>query len=141
MKRTTIMIVALLAATVGLRAQQEGGYNESVVVRGSYRPDIQPSEKLNFPAVVSDSLGRMEHSFVYSIAPTRLKTLYEPTRIKAARIVGEPTTRLYNNYLRLGMGNYWSPLADLYWSSTRDRLIFAGFISKHFLTKSINSSV
>ena len=131
MKRTTIMIVALLAATVGLRAQQEGGYNESVVVRGSYRPDIQPSEKLNFPAVVSDSLGRMEHSFVYSIAPTRLKTLYEPTRIKAARIVGEPTTRLYNNYLRLGMGNYWSPLADLYWSSTRDRLKTYGIRVNH----------
>ena len=96
-------------------------YNESVVVRGSYRPVIEQQNKLFFPAVISDSLGRMEHTFRYDIAPTRVKSLYEPSRIKAARIVGEPATKLYNNYLRLGFGNYWTPLADLYWSSTRDR--------------------
>ncbi len=96
-------------------------YNESVVVKGSYRPVIEQQHKLTFPAVVTDSLGKMEHNFVYSISPSRLKALYEPSRIKAARVIGEPATKLYNNYLRLGFGNYWTPLADLYWSSTRDR--------------------
>ena len=57
--------------------------------------------------------------------------MYEPTRIRAARIIGEPATKLYNNYLRLGMGNYWSPLADLYWSSTRDRLKTYGIRINH----------
>lgn len=101
-----------------LNAQE---YNESVVVKGSYTPVIEQQDKLFFPAVISDSLGRMEHTFRYDIAPARIKSLYEPSRIKAARIVGEPATKLYNNYLRLGFGNYWTPLADLYWSSTRDR--------------------
>ena len=63
----------------------------------------------------------MDHTFNYSITPTRLKALYEPARIKAARIVGEPATKLYNNYIRIGVGDYWSPMADLYWSSTRDK--------------------
>ena len=102
-------------------AQNDGGYNESVIVKGSYRPVIEQQNKLTFPAVVTDTLGGLEHEFNYSISPSRIKALYEPSRIKAARIIGEPATKLYNNYLRLGFGNYWTPLADLYWSSTRDK--------------------
>ena len=103
-----------------LMAQENGGYNESVVVRGSYRPVIEQSDKISFPAVITDTLGRIERDFSYSITPTRLRSLYEPTRIKAAHMKGEPTTKLYNNYLRLGVGYYPSTLADLYWCSTRD---------------------
>lgn len=102
------------------QGQQEETYNESVLVKGSYRPTINQAEKMNFPAVITDTMTRIDHSFQYTFTPTRLRSVYEPARIKAARIVGEPTTKLYNNYLRLGVGNYWTPLADLYWSSTRD---------------------
>ena len=119
--RVSITFNVALSAFNTAAAQQGEGYNESVVVKGSYRPVIDQHTKLTFPAVISDSLGTMEHEFSYSISPSRLKALYEPSRIKAARIIGEPATRLYNNYLRLGFGNYWTPLADLYWSSTRDK--------------------
>lgn len=120
MKKTFIISVLLLGTTA-LFAQNDDAYNASVVVKGSYRPVIEQAQKLNFPAEITDTLGRMQHDFRYSIEPTRIKALYEPSRIKAARIVGEPATKLYNNYLRLGFGNYWTPLADLYWSSTRDK--------------------
>ena len=113
-----LLCVGILLSFTVVRAQD---YNESVVVKGSYRPVIEQHQKLSFPAVITDTLGTMEHAFHYNIMPTRLKAMYEPSRIKAARIVGEPTTKLYNNYLRLGFGNYWTPLADLYWSSTRDK--------------------
>ena len=117
--KKTIILTALVSLAIPLRAQND--YNESVVVKGSYTPVIEQAEKLHFPALITDTLSRIEHSFQYGITPSRLRAVYEPTRIRAARVVGEPATRLYNNYLRLGMGNYWSPLADLYWSSTRDR--------------------
>lgn len=121
MKKQIIILAVAFSAALTAAAQSGEGYNESVVVKGSYRPTIEQQSKLTFPAVVSDSLGRLEHDFSYSISPSRLKALYEPSRIKAARIIGEPATKLYNNYLRLGLGNYWTPLADLYWSSTRDK--------------------
>ena len=121
MKKQIIILAVAFSAALTAAAQSGEGYNESVVVKGSYRPTIEQQSKLTFPAVVSDSLGRLEHDFSYSISPSRLKALYEPSRIKAARIIGEPATKLYNNYLRLGFGNYWTPLADLYWSSTRDK--------------------
>ena len=121
MKKSIITIAVFAIFPLMIVAQENGAYNESVVVKGSYRPVIEQQTKLNFPAVVSDSLGQLEHTFRYSITPSRLKALYEPSRIKAARVIGEPATKLYNNYFRLGFGNYWTPMADLYWSSTRDK--------------------
>ena len=127
-----IISAALLLCSAALFAQNDNAYNESVVVKGSYTPVIDQAEKLNFPAQITDTLSRIEHNFHYGITPTRLRAMYEPTRIRAARIIGEPATKLYNNYLRLGFGNYWSPLADLYWSSTRDRLKTYGVRINHF---------
>ena len=121
MKRIYLALALIVVFSIHAQAQNDGGYNESVVVKGSYRPVIEQQTKLTFPAVISDSLGQLEHDFSYSITPSRLKAFYEPSRIKAARIIGEPATKLYNNYLRIGFGNYWTPLADLYWSSTRDK--------------------
>ena len=133
MKRILPAAIMLLAITLPTAQAQEEEpvYNESVVVKGSYTPVIEQAEKLSFPATITDTLQRIQHQFQYSITPTRLQAHYEPTRIRAARIVGEPTTRLYNNYIRLGMGNYYSPLADLYWSSTRDRLKTYGISLNH----------
>lgn len=128
MKKTVITAI-LLALAIPLWAQND--YNESVVVKGSYTPVIEQPDKLHFPASITDTLSRIEHAFHYSISPSRLRAMYEPTRIRAARIIGEPATKLYNNYLRLGMGHYWSPLADLYWSSTRDRLKTYGIRINH----------
>ena len=125
MKKTFFIaaLVSLSACHFSFSHAQENGdtYHESVLVKGSYRPVIDEREKLNFPAVITDTISQMEHTFQYSISPTRLKALYEPARIKAARIIGEPATKLYNNYVRLGLGLYPSTLADLYWHSTRDR--------------------
>lgn len=134
MKKTLKYIVcaSLLFNIHGaLQAQQEETYNESVLVKGSYRPVIEQAEKVDFPAVITDTLDAINHTFHYNITPLRLKALYQPSRIKAARIIGEPATKLYNNYIRLGIGNYWSPLADLYWCSTRDTKKTYGFRLNH----------
>lgn len=129
--KKTIISVALVFLATALYAQNDDTYNESVVVKGSYTPVIEQAEKISFPAQIPDTMGRIEHTFLYSINPTRLRSTYQPTRIRAARIIGEPATKLYHNYLRLGMGNYWTPLADLYWSSTRDRLKTYGVSVNH----------
>ena len=127
MKKTRMSVPAMVATAVAMMAapaangQTEKTYNESVVVKGAYKPVIEMHEKLNFPTSITDTFTHAARNFQYGISPTRLKTLYEPTRIKAARMVGEPATRLYNNYIRLGFGNYWSPMGDLYWCSTRDK--------------------
>ncbi len=116
---------------VHMLAQETDNYSESVLVRGSYRPVIELQEKTFFPMVITDTATSITHSFQYSVSPTRIHAFYEPARIGAARMKGEPTTRLYNNYLRLGFGNYITPLLDFYWSSTRDPLKTYGIRFNH----------
>ena len=96
-------------------------YNERVVVTSRYKPVIGEVHKLNVAPAITDTLTTMPKTFDYSISSRRLTSLYIPSRIKAARIIGEPATRLYNNYLKLGFGNYWSPLAEVYYNSTRSK--------------------
>ena len=113
---------SLFALTSTARAQSDSNvYNERVVVTSRYKPVIGEVHKLNVAPVITDTVTTMSKTFNYEIASRRLTSLYVPSRIKAARIIGEPATRLYNNYLKLGFGNYWSPLAEVYYNSTRSK--------------------
>lgn len=117
-----VAVVNLIAAGFNCRAQNDSNvYNERVVVTSRYKPVVEESAKVNVAPVITDTVSTITKSFTYDITTRRLTSLYEPSRIKAARIIGEPATKLYNNYLKLGMGNYWSPLAELYFNSLRSQ--------------------
>ncbi len=136
MKRNYIyaaMFLVSTAASLSVFAQDDpkGEYNEQVIVTGSYRPEIDEAVKINIPPVMADTSTTLEHKFSYTVTPRRLTSLYEPARIKAARIVGEPTTKLYHNYFRLGFGNYWTPLAEAYYNSLRDKKLTYGAAVTH----------
>ena len=112
----------------------QDGPSESVLVRGSYRPVIDSSEKVFFPTEIADTVALTPHSYRYTINPpnpVHTHASYEPRRIAAGQLKGERTTKLYNNYIRFGVGNYWSPLLDLYWSSTKDPLKTYGVRFNH----------
>ena len=51
----------------------------------------------------------------------------EPSKIK----IVEPLDKLYPGYVRLGIGNYTSPLAEVYYNSMRNRKINYGVALKH----------
>lgn len=110
----------MLATGFACHAQEDSNvYNERVVVTSRYRPEVQESQKINIAPTITDTAATMPKTLTYDVATKRLTSLYEPSRIKAARIIGEPATKLYNNYIKLGMGNYISPLAEVYFNSLR----------------------
>lgn len=115
-----IALVGSLSASIPSQAQSDSNvYNERVVVTSRYKPVVEESTKINVAPSITDTVSTISKSFTYDITTRRLTSLYEPSRIKAARIIGEPATRLYNNYIKMGMGNYWSPLAEIYFNSLR----------------------
>lgn len=117
---SAILFVTLSAMGFTSRAQSDSNvYNERVIVTSRYKPVVEEMPKVNVAPTITDTVSTISKSFTYDISTRRLTSLYEPSRIKAARIIGEPATRLYNNYLKLGLGNYWSPLAELYFNSLR----------------------
>lgn len=115
-------VAGLMAVAPVCQAQADSNvYNERVVVTSRYKPVVEESQKVNVAPVITDTVATMPKNLSYDITTRRLTSLYQPSRIKAARIIGEPATRLYSNYLKLGMGNYWSPLAEFYYNSLRSQ--------------------
>ena len=118
--KITLAIIASLAFIPAAKAQSDSNvYNERVVVTSRYKPVVEETQKINVAPTITDTVATMPKSFTYDISTRRLTSLYEPSRIKAARIIGEPATKLYNNYIKLGFGNYLSPLAEVYFNSLR----------------------
>lgn len=126
-----VFSVLIVQQTQMFAQSKDETFNESVTVTGTYRPEIGEFNKINVAPQISDTSTAMRHKFTYDVNTRRLTSLYSPTRIKAAKIIGEPTTRLYNNYLRLGFGNYWSPMAEFYYNSTRSKKINYGAFVTH----------
>lgn len=101
-------------------------YNESVIVVGDYTPVLDGvTEKVNIAPAVNDNIQEnLKPDFTYSITPRRITSLTATSGIKAAKVLGSPT-RIYNNYMRFGLGhdfaafNDFNPLVDLYYTSTR----------------------
>lgn len=146
MKKTVKIIIAAVAISIfnfqnsivnSLHAQNDTVnpvYNESVVVVGDYNPVLDGvTEKVNIAPAVNDNISEdLQPKFTYSITPRRISSLTSTSGIKAAKVLGSPT-RLYNNYMRFGLGhdfaafNDFNPLIDLYYTSTRkDNYAFGG---------------
>ncbi|MBQ0015900.1 MAG: hypothetical protein KBT04_02825 [Bacteroidales bacterium] len=132
-RRIILSLIAILCVQSLTLAQKEDSitYNERVVITGSYNPVLRKATKMNVAPVFTDTSSSLQHTFNYTLQPYKLSSIYSPTRIKAARITGEPRTRLYHSYLRLGMGNYWSPQADFYYNSTTSQTFNYGFRIGH----------
>ena len=115
------MVAAIFtSAAVTAQTKDTNVYNEKVVVVGSFNPVLHNADKLNVAPSISDTAS-MTPEYNYSIESRRIYSLYMPESIKPARIKGEPTTRLYHNYIKLGFGNYCTPFADIYYNSTRSK--------------------
>lgn len=127
--KTIIAALAILGLNTTLHAQTDttaSSYNESVIVVGDYNPVLDGvTEKVNLPPAVNDNISEtLQPTFNYNITPRRISSLTPASGIKAAKVLGSPT-RLYNNYLRFGVGHDFAaiadinPLLDLYYTSTR----------------------
>ncbi len=51
-------------------------------------------------------------SFSYKITPTPIETRFELTPIKPARMVTTTLQKIYKSYIKIGLGNYLTPMAE-----------------------------
>jgi hypothetical protein len=102
-------------------------YNESVIVVGDYNPVLDGvTEKVNMAPATNDNVaGDMQQHFSYNIKPRRISTTPSAAALKARKVL-PPAVKLYNNYLRFGVGHDFAafadinPMLDLYYMSLRD---------------------
>lgn len=122
------LLLSALFISSGVSAQVTN--QKEVFVVKPYEPVLSDAVKINFLPTISDTL-HVAPAFSYSILSQRVPTEYEVVPITAAKMVAESVPRLYKSYLKLGIGNYLTPLAELNISSLRSSRFVGGFYFRH----------
>ncbi len=104
--------------------------NTKITIVSPYEPSISDANKINTLPVFNDTTN-IHPAYSYSIQPNKLAVDYAPRPISAAKIVNDPLPKLYKSYLKLGIGNFVTPLAELNVSSVRSKKTVVGFYAKH----------
>jgi hypothetical protein len=122
-----ITLTALLLVFIYSLPAQD--ISRDVIVIKPYEPTISDAYKINMLPIIDDTV-RFTPSFNYSILPSVIKTEFEPKAINPAKMT-IPLSKLYNNYVRLGLGNYFTPYAEYSYSSLRSKEYSIGAWVKH----------
>ncbi len=119
MNKKQISITALIILTMAVRLSGQN-INRNVVVVKPYEPSLSDVYKLGTPPRFEDTASVVP-SFEYSIIPVRIDAPFEVKPINAAKMIGTPLEKLYKSYLKLGIGNYFTPLAEFNFNSLRSK--------------------
>ena len=112
------MIVA--CACIFQTAFAQETIDKEVRVVKPYEPTLSGARKIGVLPVLDDTL-QLAPNFDYRIFPQPLQSRHEVRPIQSARLEPDPLPELYGAYLRLGFGNYVTPLAELSMNSLRKR--------------------
>lgn len=104
---------------------------EEVVIIGSYQPSLSDAFKINKNPEMIDTTYPAP-KFTYDITSKRVPTTFQIEAIKAAKLVGEPITRLYKNLLKAGFGTYVTPYIEFFANNTRSKKYSYGVHLRHF---------
>ncbi|MEZ5195794.1 MAG: hypothetical protein R2764_05180 [Bacteroidales bacterium] len=109
---------------------QEVSQTEEVTVVAPYQPKVSEAFKINIsPKIPDEEIEKPE--FKYSIKSKTLETKPELDLIRPANIASESVSKLYKNYVKVGMGNYWTPFLELYANKLRSKKSAFGVYMKH----------
>ncbi len=115
--------------TTNAYSQKDDNKNEVTVI-AAYEPTISDAFKINFTPTTKDSVFE-QLPFHYGIQSIKIPTTYQIEPIKPAKIVGEPITKLYQNLIKAGFGNYTTPYFELFTNSVRSKKFALGVHAKH----------
>ena len=127
--RILLILFIVFSMILPVRTQD---LKKDVYVISSYRPEIADADKLGFLPLIPDTFS-MGTSISYSLLPSRLKSDFTLRPIKPAKMVGTPLDKLYNSRLKLGIGNYLTPLVEYSIQNLRSKEYTVG---AYFLHKS-----
>jgi hypothetical protein len=126
-KQTFLFLTAVINTPFIINAQD---LKKEVYVESTYRPEIADAEKLGTMPSVKDTLA-FDTKIDYNVLPSRLKSDYSVRPIKPAKMVGTPLDKLYNSYLKAGIGNYTTPLLEYSIQNLRSKEYAVGAYAYH----------
>ena len=128
-KITHVALVFAMAFSVTAFAQVKT-YNEQITVVAPFDPIIPDAFKISQNPVADDtttSIPVMNYNIMPHIAD--VKPVIDP--LPAVKLVAEPLSKLYRNYIRGGVGNYSALYGELFMSSLRSKQYLTSLHLKH----------
>ena len=102
------LIIFLIVPSMAIKAQ---AIKKEVYVISSYKPEVADADKISrLPAIHDTSSFSMKAD--YTVLPSHMKTNLTLRPIKPATMIGTPLDKLYNSYLKIGLGNYATPMIE-----------------------------
>ncbi len=128
-----ICISLLLFSSPGKGQEDEGEkLSTKIVTVGEWVPSVADAEKLNASPSLYDSTIS-EPTPEYDLIPKQVRTSFKVNPIPPARLrIREPLDKLYNSYVKAGIGTYGSPLGAFHYNSKRSKDHAYGAHLKHY---------
>lgn len=130
MRTFFISVVFTLLCIFSLSAQEKPLKRE-VTLYNPYKPSLNQSGKINYMPDMTDT-ARFRPAFNYNVSATPFMPSYTVSPIKAAVLQPDPLDKLYKSYVKIGLGNYFSPLATLSITNERSKKGAIGFYGNHY---------
>lgn len=123
-----LMAAIMIAFSCAVHSQET--IDKEVVVVRPFEPSVIDASKINLLPSLTDTISILP-VFSYTIMPMPLASDFEVEPITPARMSAESVSKLYSSYLRLGMGSYVSPFAELSINSLRNSKYNGGLYLLH----------
>jgi hypothetical protein len=117
-------------ATSTVAFAQAKTYNEEITVVAPFDPIIPDAFKISQNPAVDDTLTTIPE-MNYNIMPRVADVKPVIETLPAVKLVAEPLSKLYRNYIRAGAGNYSALYGELFMSSLRSKQYLASMRLKH----------
>lgn len=108
-KLITVFIFALVCIEAEQIHAQE--LDKIVFVESTFKPQVETAEKFSTVPLLNDTVS-FKPNIKYNVLPSHVETSYKIKSIKPATLVGSKLDELYKSQIKLGIGNYFTPLAE-----------------------------
>jgi hypothetical protein len=134
MKRILLIQFIILLVLIPVSAQNEQqDLAREVTLYNPYKPSLSLVKKRSYLPAMNDTSG-IRPDFTYQITSKPFFPEYTISPIKAASLLPDPLPRLYKSYVKIGIGNYITPFAEVSITNERSKKGAIGFYARHFST-------
>jgi hypothetical protein len=127
----TYFLLALLISLTGKGIAQNSLGEEIFEQKSNFTPVIKDAavKQTDQPEII-DTVKKITN-VNYSSPGNPYQTSYQTSQIEPAKMVNEPLSKLYQSLIKVGMGNYTMPYADIFLNSLRSKDMAWGLRYNH----------
>jgi len=133
-KRNIIILFLIAIIYLPVQAQvktEESDLKREVTLYEPYNPSLADARKKSYLPEINDT-ARVYPVFSYEVRSKPFSPTYSISPIKSASLLSDPLPRLYKSYVKIGIGNNNTPLAELSVTNHRSKKGAVGFYAKHY---------